>query len=149
MKVPTNYLEWCNLFDEIIRNPRDEEYFDLISHGTISWTSGVAERFVQSASNMIRSRVNAAQDTYQKQMRNARGMNTNIINALGGLAKEYRYVYKLANALPIPADFRDQLVDSVRKQADQTQHSLEDSAKADRTGRLLSTVRSTRVNKLD
>ena len=149
MSIPVNYLEWCKLFDEIVNSPRDEEYVDVISKGTISWTSGVAERFVRSASEMIRARVNAAQNTYQKQVKNARGISANLTNALAGLNKEYRYVYRLAKALPISDEFRSQIVKQIEDQANQTQASLEESAKADRTGHLSSIVRNAHVNKLD
>ena len=149
MRIPVNYLEWCQLFDEITQNPRDDSYIDTVSKGVISWTSGVAERFVQASSAMIRNRVNAAQDNYQKQMKNARGVSSNITNALSGLSKEYRYVYRLAKALPIPEEYRRQIVKSVVEQADQTQSSLEESAKADRTGHLSLLVKNAHVNKLD
>ncbi len=148
MKTPTNYLEWCKLFDEITTSSRNEEFMDAVRHGTISWTSGVAERFVRSASEMIRKRVNSAHDSYQRQMKNARGVSNNLVNALNSLHKEYQYVYKLANVLPIPEEYRATLVKSVVDQANQTQTSLEDSAKADRTGRLLILVRNAKVNKL-
>lgn len=149
MKIPVNYLEWCELFDEITQNPRDDSYIETVSKGVISWTSGVAERFVQIASAMIRKRVNAAHDTYQRQMKNARGVSSNITNALASLSKEYRYVYRLAKALPIPEEYRQQIVKSVVDQANQTQSSLEESAKADRTGHLSLIVKNAHVNKLD
>ena len=148
MKIPANYADWCTLFDEIAKNPKDEEYLDVIARGTISWTSGVAERFVKLATDMIRTRVNAAQDAYQRQMKNSRGVNNVIQNALAGLNKEYRYVYKLSRALPIPEEYKQQIAGLVQDQADQTQRSLEDSAKGDRTGHLSAMVKNARVNRL-
>lgn len=148
MKIPVNYADWCTLFDEIAKNPKDEAYFDTIARGTISWTSGVAERFVKLASDMIRKRVNAAQDAYQRQMKNSRGVNNVIQNALTGLNKEYRYVYKLARALPIPEEYKQQIAGLVQDQADQTQRSLEESAKSDRTGHLSALVKNAHVNRL-
>lgn len=148
MRIPVNYAEWCALFDEMAKAQRDEEYLDLIRKGQISWTSGVAERFIRIASELIRKRVNAAQDVYQRQMKNARGANSNISSALSGLKKEYVYDYRIASALPIPAEYRTQMVKMVQDQADMTQRSLEDSAKADRTGHLTQLVRSAGVNKL-
>jgi len=147
-KIPVNYAEWCDLFDEIASSARDEDYVDTISKGAISWSSGVAERFIKSASDMIRTRVNNAQDVYQRQMKNARGVTSNISNAFIALNKEYRYVYKLASALPIPDEYRQQVMQMVQDQADTTQRSLEDSAKADRTGHLTTLVRNAHINRL-
>ena len=148
MKVPANYADWCTLFDEIASGPKDEEYLDVISKGTISWTSGVAERFVKIAADMIEKRINKAQDVYQRQMKNARGVSNNISTALLTLRKEYRYVYSLAAVLPIPEDYRNQLTKMVQDHADTTQQSLEDSAKADRTGHLTTLVKNAHMNRL-
>lgn len=148
MRIPVNYAEWCALFDEIAASPRDEAYLDAIARGQISFTSGVAERFVRAATDLIRKRVNAAQDVYQRQLKNARGMNSNVTTALSTLKKEYVYVHKIAKALPIPPEYRSQIVKMVQDQADMTQRSLEDSAKADRTGHLMQLVRGAGMNKL-
>lgn len=148
MRVPVNYGEWCVLFDEMAKGPRNEDYLDVVSKGQISWTSGVAERFIRAASDMIRTRVNAAQDVYQRQLKNARGVSGNISTALLTLKKEYAYDKKIAQALPIPPEYRTQMVKMVQDQADMTQKSLEDSAKADRTGHLTQLIRSAAVNKL-
>jgi len=148
MMTPVNYAQWCALFDEMARGPRDDMFIDAIRRGEISWTSGVAERFVRAASDMICARVNAAQDVYQRQMRNARGVSANVSTALMTLKKEYAYDYRVAKALPIPEEYRDRLVKMVQEQADLTQKSLEDSAKADRTGHLTQIVRSAGVNKI-
>ena len=71
--VPSTYSDWCTLFDEIERNARNEDYIEMIRCGKISWTSGVAERFIQNVSKLIRSRMNKAQDVYQRQMKNSMG----------------------------------------------------------------------------
>lgn len=146
--IPVNYADWCKLFDEIADSPKDEAYFTVISKGVISWSSGVAERFVKSATDMIRKRVNAAQDKYQRQMKNSRGEMNAVSGALIMLRKEYQYVYGLASSLPIPPEYRNQIVQMVQNQADQTQRSLEDSAKADRSGHLTAAVRNAHVNRL-
>ena len=148
MKIPVTYAEWCTLMDEVGGNPRDEEYLDVIANGTISWTSGVAERFVKLVTDMIRKRINAAQDAFQRQMKNSRGNGSIIQSALGTLGKEYAYAYRITKALPIPGEHRDKLSAIVQEQADQTQLSLEQSAKSDRTGHLTMLVKNARVNRM-
>ena len=148
MKQPTNYMEWCALFDEIAASPRDEEYIEAVQKGSIAWSSGVAERFVNSSAEMIRRRINAAQDTYQKQTRNARGNLGLIGHALQVLKKEYQYAYDLAKALPIPEPYHGQIAKSVLDQASNADKSLTESAKADRTGHLSSAVRNAALGKL-
>ena len=71
-----------------------------------------------------------------------------VANALSVLTKEYRYLYQLSAALPIPSEYVDQMKKIIQDQANQTYDSLMDSAKADRTGKLASIVRSAGINKL-
>ena len=146
--IPRNYNDWCTLIDEIETSFRNEEYIQIIRSGSISWTSGVAERFIQLVSNMIRKRVNAAQDAYQRQMRNGGGAEMAVSQALNALTKEYKYLYKISQALPIPSEHVKRMTEMIQLQADQTHNALMDSAKADRTGRLASIVRGAGVNKL-
>ena len=149
MNPPSNYSEWHTLMDEIAKSPRNNDYIQFVRTGTVSWTSGVAERFIQTVSNMIRNRVNAAQNTYQRQMKNSNGRDMAVSNALGALTKEYRYLYQISASLPIPQEYVDQMKKMIQDQADNTYNSLMDSVKADRTGKLTSIVRSSGVNKLN
>lgn len=146
--TPTSYSEWCSLMDEIGTSPRNDDYIHLIQQGRISWTSGVAERFIQCVANMLRKRINAAQDVYQRQMRNSMGADIAISRALSVLTREYRYLYRIASALPIPEEYVQQMAKMVQDQADLTHRNLMDSAKTDRTGKLADIVRSAGVNKL-
>jgi len=146
--IPNSYSEWCTLMDEIGSSPRNDDYIQMVRQGTVSWTSGVAERFVQCVSNTMRKRINAAQDVYQKQMRGSMGADVAVARALSVLTKEYRYLYQLSLALPIPTEYVHQMTKMIQDQADLTHKNLMDSAKADRTGKLASIVKSAGVNKL-
>jgi len=146
--APQTYSQWCRLLDEIVASPRNEDYIEVVRKGSVSWTSGVAERFVQSVADMIRKRVNNAVDVYQRQMKNSRYGETDISRALQVLAKEYRYLYQMSQALPIPEKYVKELSDLVQEDADRTNQSLTDSARSDHSGRLGAIVRSAGVNKL-
>lgn len=146
--APTSYSEWCSLMDEISTSPRNDDYIQLIRQGSISWTSGVAERFIQCVANTLKKRINAAQDVYQRQMHHSMGTDIGISRALSVLTKEYRYLHQIASALPIPAEHMQQMMKLIQDQADQTHQNLMDSARADRTGKLAAIVRSAGVNKL-
>lgn len=148
MTPPTSYSEWRALMDEISGAPRNDDYIQVVRLGTVSWTSGVAERFIQTVSNTIRNRMNVAQDVYKRQIKNSKGGDMAVANALSVLTKEYRYLYQLSAALPIPSEYIEQMKGFIQDQADQTHDSLINSAKADRTGKLASIVRSAGVNKL-
>lgn len=109
MNSPSSYNDWHRLMDEISSAPRNSDYIQMVRMGTVSWTSGVAERFIQTVSNTIRDRINNAQDIYQRQIKNSRSGDMAIANALSVLTKEYRYLYQLSAALPIPASYVNQM----------------------------------------
>lgn len=148
MTPPSSYSEWHALMDEIASAPRNDTYIQLVRSGTVSWTSGVAERFVQTVSNTIQKRINTAKDVYERQMKNSKGGDMAVANALSVMTKEFRYLYQLSAALPIPSGYVEQMKQLIQDHADQTHNSLMDSAKADRTGKLASIVRGAGVNKL-
>lgn len=146
--IPNSYSEWRILMDEIGNSPRNDDYIQMVHQGSVSWTSGVAERFIRCVSNTMEKRINSAQNVFQKQMRGSSGADMEVARALSVLTKEYRYLHQLALALPIPAEYVQQMKKMIQDQADLTHKNLMDSAKADRTGKLASIVKSVGVNKL-
>lgn len=146
---PTTYAEWCNLFDEMANAPRNDIYVSLIRMGSLPWIDGVAQRFVSSLTEMMKQRSKKAQDTFASQIRNAKGNAVNVSAALGVLKKELQFLHAIAKSLPIPSEYVLQVMDMVREQAEATQSTLENSAKADRTGNLLRLIRNTNITKLE
>lgn len=73
--------------------------------------------------------------------------NENIlVSDLLYLRKEMCFLSDMANIPSIPADYRSQYVKLVRDKANEIQEALEDSAKKDRTGRLLYIIKKNKIN---
>ena len=146
MKAPESYAEWADVLDALASRRNDAEVLSAMQAGTLPWQSGVAERFARRLIDTVNGRMNAATDQFQKNMSRSRGQESLIVQAVLGLRKELQFLARVMDIPVIPEKDRSQYVQMMRKQADQIQKSLEDSARTDRTGKLASIVRNHRVN---
>jgi hypothetical protein len=143
---PTTYAEWAELLDKLKEKTNDTDVLSALKQGTISWQSGVAERFTQKLVNTINTRMNAATDKFQKELTRGHGQEGLIVQAILALRKEMAFLYNAINLPAIPEKDRAQYCALVRGQADKMQVSLEESARKDRTGKMSSIVRNHKVN---
>ena len=124
----------------------DEVVLQAMLQGTISWQSGVAERFSKRLIDVVNYRMNRAVDKFQKDMSRSRGQESAIVQALLALRKELCFLSKAINLPALPENDRKHYTQLVIDQANKMQSSLEDSAKSDRSGKLSSIVRNHKVN---
>jgi len=143
---PRIYAEWVSVLDQLKAKTDDESVLLLMQRGSIEWQSGVAERFAKKLVDTINARMNVASDKFQRDMRNARGHEGMIVQALLSLRKEMKFLLQAIDLPAIPEKDRAQYCQLVRDQANSMQSSLEDSAKNDRSGKLSSLVRNNKVN---
>jgi hypothetical protein len=148
IKSPKIYSEWVETLDMLKAKTDDDAVLRALREGTIEWQSGVAERFSKKLADTINARMDAAADKFQRDMNNARGHEGHIVQALLALRKEMNLLYQAVNLPAIPEKDRPRYIQLVRKQADDMQSSLEDSAKKDRSGKMASIVRNHKVNAL-
>lgn len=146
MKAPTSYLEWVTVLKELKKDAIDYDLIDIIRQGKIEWQSGVAERFTNRFVEVINFRMNLASDRFQKNMANNRTGEIGVSQSLILLRKELMYLIKVIESLPIPNDISRMYQDLVKDQAKKIQKSLEDSAKLDNSGKLLSIIKNNKVD---
>lgn len=144
--APKTYAEWVNVLTMLKNKTDDEAVLSAMQRGTIEWQSGVAERFTSKLVDAVNSRINAASDKFQLDISRSGGNEGAIIQAILRLRKEMAFLVKAMDLPAIPEKDRAAYKNLVIEQADKMQKSLEDSAKADRTGRLASVIRNNKVN---
>lgn len=142
----STYSGWAELLDMLKNKTDDPAVLDAMKKSTIDWQSGVAERFTRKLTDVITFRLNSATDRFQTEMSRAYGQERVIVGALSSLKKELSFLYDAIYLPCIPEKDRKTYAALVLEQADNIQNSLEDSAKKDRTGKLLSLVRNNKVN---
>lgn len=145
MQVPNTYAEWVKVLGELKKGTDDDSVLEAMQKGTLMWQSGVAERFTKRLVDVVNDRMNRAQDLFDRTLKHGSGEGA-VVQALLDLRKTYSFLVQVMSIPVIPAEHRSEYADLVRKQADQVQQSLENSAKQDHTGRLLSIVKNNRMN---
>lgn len=143
---PETYFEWVAILDKLKDKEDDVAVLFAMQNGTLEWQSGVAERFSKKLIDVINYRMNVASDKFQKEMSHCHGEERIIIQALIGLRKEMRFLASAINLSVIPEKERQQYYRLVIEQANKMQDSLEESARSERSGKLISIVRNNRIN---
>lgn len=146
IQPPTTYSEWTDVLDALAEGRNDEEVLEAMQNGTLAWQSGVAVRFADQFMNVLNSRMKKAKDTFDTQMSRARGQERAIVQGITGLRRTFRFLQTAASIPCVPDDYQAKFRALVQDAAAQTQQSLEQSARNDRTGRLAAVVRRNRVD---
>ena len=148
IQPPRTYSEWVNVLAVFKDRTNDSEVLTAMRSGTIEWQSGVAERFSKKLIDSFNFRMNAATDKFQKEISRSQGRESDIVQAILSLRKEFRFLAEAIDLPALPERERKHYAGLIAEQADLIQRSLEDSAKKDRSGKLSSIVRNHKVNAL-
>ncbi|MDY3974004.1 MAG: hypothetical protein SOY76_05155 [Veillonella caviae] len=139
------YAQWMDYFDELQDAPCDLQLLEPLKYGSIELSREVAERFIKRLFSLVEYRLKKNEASFDRIMQFARD-EYSYSQGLLGLKKEFAFLKELVNIPTLPEDFRAQLLGAVQEAADNTQQSLESSARSDRSGVLGHLVRSNKVN---
>lgn len=148
MRAPSTYAEWVAVLDLFGNRINDEETIDAMRQGTITWQSGVAERFLEKLLDAANKRLNTAIDRFDAIKKRPGTDDRQLANALINLRKEYITVLNALDIPALPDGYRRKYLLIVKQKADTIQSSLISSSKtADRSGKMLSLIKKHPVNK--
>lgn len=148
IKEASTYLEWKILLDKFKMKESDDEVLSAMKNSNIYWQSGVAERFSKKLIDSVNYRMNNIIDRFQTEMTMYISHERELLNALLNVRKELKYLKEAMNLPCIPEKYRQQHINIVLKQADKMQSSLEESAKQDKTGKILHIIKNNKINNL-
>lgn len=143
---PKTYAEWTEIFAVLADRSADEEVLGAMREGSIEWQSGVADRFSQKLIETVNGRMDRATDRFNKEMSRAAGAERAIVGALTALRRELAFLLDVMGISAIPEEHRERFRSIVKTQAATIQSSLDDSARRDRSGKLASIVRNTKID---
>lgn len=147
MKAPGTYAEWVDILDILEAGTDDADALAAMQSGTLSWQSGVAERFSSRLIAVVNSRLDRASKRFDTAFQRAGGYEGAIVQALLGQRRELAFLAKVMDLPVIPDDIRRQYAELIRNYADEYQESLESGAKdIDRSGRIYNIVKNHKVN---
>ena len=144
---PKTYADWIALLALFKERGHDEEVLAAMQEGSLSWQSGVAERFTAQLMNAVEVRLGAASEVFSRSMQHARDERETIA-ALLGPRRTLSFLLRAVDLPALPKEQRAALCKIVAEHAERMQESLLDTARSDRTGRMMSIVRSHRVSDL-
>lgn len=148
INIPRTYYEWKQVFEILESGENDGEVLEAIYNGTVYWQSGVAERFNNRLIKTINKRMDKASDKMQKGLKRATSEG-DIVNLCLAMRKEFEFLYKVINMNALPEDYKESYRDMIDNSVSTLQNSLEESAKKDRTGKLLTIIKNNRVDNVD
>jgi len=142
--VPRSYIEWSDCLDALERGLDDSAVLDAMGKGTLEWTSGLAEMFSERINATLNVKLTRCADQLSRQLRVGADEVT-LVRALVNTRVILVDLKRLGQLTSLPEILRSHLLDELKKYAQRTQQSLEDSAKSDRSGRLSSLVKNNNI----
>lgn len=146
LKKPTTYKEWSDILEQFATGENDKNVVERMKTGSLSWQSGVAERFITRFSTVLNLRLDQATKTFQKRMTQANGAEDIIVLAILQLRKEMFLLEDAVSINALPTDMRKTFVKLIQEQRTSIQDALIDSAKSERSGKLMSIIRNNKIN---
>jgi len=143
---PRTYFEWVEVFDMLVEKMDDHTVLEALQSGRIEWQSDVSDRFSAKLVDAVNVRLKAATNKFSRDIDNARGQESYVVQALISLRKEMAFLAQVINLPAIPEKDRMQYRAMIQKQADAMQALLEDFSRSDRSGKLMSVIRNHRIN---
>jgi hypothetical protein len=144
VQPPSTYAEWSACIDLFESGLDDAGALAAMQAGTLTWTSGVAERFSERMANTFNKRLSTCADRMTREL----GTGADEVTLVRALTDARRTLCLLHTAatLPIfPPTLQNHLTGSVKNYAERSQQSLEESAKHDRSGRTASIIRNNSI----
>lgn len=140
MKAPTSYAEWSASIDALEAGLNDESVIQAMAQGNLSWTSGVANLFSERISGAFNTRLQHCAERMTRDL--SQGADeTTLVRALLDTRRSLSLLHRVAVIPSFPQMLTDHLCTEVKRYAERAQRSLEDSAKHDRSGKLISLIR--------
>ncbi len=148
MSPPATYAEWVACLERLHEENSDEDVLAAMEHGTLTWTSGVADRFVTRLADTVDHRLKRAADFLSRDLSRTRGNTAHLTNAILSARRRIAVVMRLAQLPILPGDVQQQMTEIVSGYAESAQKAMEESAKQDRSGKVLSLLRSNAISNL-
>ena len=150
MNGPETYGEWVLLLEKLKNGTDDADILRAMKRGTLAWQDGIAERFMKRLMETVVGRMDRTADQFKKEMGRAHG-ESDIIRALLAMRKHLVYLLEVVDLPAIPEEIRKPGIQLIIDQSEKIQHSLESSARKDRSGKMESLIRrhSVAINRKD
>lgn len=136
MSTPRTYADWVLCFDRLRAGEEEEEILARMEQGSIEWTAGIAEKMTQRLFEVLESRLKRATQQMNTEFSRVQQPDIDLVRALMQARRQFGFLKRMVNIPVFPEEVRNTLGDVLHNYVKDTQASLENSAKNDRSGRL-------------
>lgn len=140
--APATYAQWSACLDALAKQDNDEACLQQLQLGQLAWTGGVAPMFGKRVSEEIERRLSTCSERMARDFKLSTH-ETMIIHAILQARGQLNFLHRLCQLPVLPGATQEHLMHEIQKFAERAQNSLEDTAKADRSGKLTSLLRHT------
>ncbi|MEI7024742.1 hypothetical protein [Paenibacillus sp. y28] len=149
MRIPTTYADWVDCFERFVEGQDDEEMLYLMEQGTLEWKPVVAEKLTQRVYAVIEFRLKQASEQLNLGLSRAGNHETEIVSVLVNARKRFAKIKRVASLQAFPANVQHTMNDVLSRYVQDTQASLEESARSDRSGQLRMTLKNNSLVRYD
>jgi hypothetical protein len=143
---PRDYQEWVNTLNELAEMKNDSQVLTALRGGTLAWHNKPGEQLIKQLIEIVNYRINVSMQIFFNDLNNAKGVENEIVNSLSKLRNELSFLSKALNLPAFPQVERIKLHKSLLGQADNVQNSIEEAAKADKSGKMEALFKKHKVN---
>jgi hypothetical protein len=144
--VPDSYAQWSECLDRLSSGLEDESCLRCMAAGRLSWTGGVATLFADRLGQEVNARLRRCSEGLTRDLK-SNGGESSVIRAILNARQALFFLDRLVNTPAFPEVIRTHWTDEVKKFAQRAQKNLEDSARSDRTGRLVVLLRNNNLER--
>lgn len=138
---PITYAQWSDCLDDLVRGLDDEACLQRMRQGSLSWTGGVATLFSERLMKEFNRRLTVCSEHLSRDLR-LMNEESAVVRAILNARQKLHFLFRLTRMPAFPDSLQTHLRDELRKFAVRSQNSLEDTGKADLSGRLTVLLRN-------
>lgn len=144
--APDSYAQWSECLERLSSGLEDEACLLCMAAGKLSWTGGVATLFADRLGQEVNARLRRCSDGLTRDLKST-GDESSVVRAIMNARQALFFLDRLVNIPAFPEVIRTHWTDEVKKFAQRAQKTLEDSARSDRTGRLVVLLRNNNLER--
>jgi len=141
IEAPRSYAQWSACLERLAQGLQDEACLSSMRAGELHASGGVVTMFSQRLVAEFNERLTRCSEHLTRDLRIGADESL-VVRAILNARKSMAFLHRLSQVESFPPQLRAHLSDELRKFAQRSQDSLEDSARADRSGRLLVLLRN-------
>lgn len=148
MQAPVSYADWSRCLDLLVEGLDDEGVLAAMEQGTVAAGGTVVQLLSERLCAVFDQRLTRCTDRLNRDLRSSRG-EADLIRAMLDMRRGLTLLYRITLVKALPHTLREHLLQQLKRAAERTQQSLEESSRDDRTGYTAILIRNNSLLRYD